>query len=475
MINVSKKILALIMSMLMVFSCMAVSASATGEEGTETTAVVIQIPAPVCTLDKELKTITVTKPANVHYDVNDTYYEVAISIEPSEGVVKGFDENGNYLYSQLTLGTDYVITATLVDETNTVTGTASTTVELLESQDAPAAPVPVAITSGSITVTAAAGCQYILRAVDGTVVFDWTDSTGKDAIMYEGLTEKTQYVVAAKKKATETHYESAESSITVTTKAAGKGKAAAPVLEDKTNASITVVAENGVEYSLDGKTWQASNEFTGLKADTQYEIYARYTFDSKVEDPSEASDALVVKTNAAANYEAKKASIKFGANVGDYSDSEVTFTASGDGPADMNNVVYGDTRIIPVSYTVVFGSTEIKASTVWDTAKVTQTGSFSAAEYAEKVVTVKVTFASEEYKGKDADGNAVWKTSETFTESYDVTMSRANTTENKAKGILEVILNFLLNTIPAFFAEALKSDVWARLLEALGELGKVMG
>jgi hypothetical protein len=38
-----------------------------------------------------------------------------------------------------------------------------------------------------------------------------------------------------------------------------------------------------------------------------------------------------------------------------------------------------------------------------------------------------------------------------------------------------MIFNYLFNTIPAFFAEALKSDVWGKLFSALGEIGKVMG
>ena len=51
MIKMTKKILALVMSMLMIFSCMAVSASAEGE--TETTPVSITISAPKCEFDQE--------------------------------------------------------------------------------------------------------------------------------------------------------------------------------------------------------------------------------------------------------------------------------------------------------------------------------------------------------------------------------------------------------------------------------------
>lgn len=471
----TKKILALIMSMLMIFSCMAVSASATGTE-TEATTETIQIAAPECTLDKELKTITVKKPSNVNH--NNVMYAVEITLAPSEGVVASFDAEGNYLYSQLTLGTDYVITAALVDDVDdgvTVAGTASTTVKLLQAQDAPATPVPSAITSTSITVVAAAGCQYALKDADGNLVFDWTDSAGEAAILFDGLDAETSYTVSAKKKATETHYESAESTITVTTKMAGKAGTPTLALEDKTNTSITVKADGDVEFKINDGAWQASGEFKGLKADTQYNIYGRYTYDAAKQDPSAVSEALIVKTNAVANFEADEKKITFDGEDGEYANAEISFTVTGDGPADMNKVVYGDTRLVPVSYKVVFGSEEIKGVTTWDTQKVTNSGSFTAEAYAEKVVAVKVTFELQEYKGKNADGTANWVTSKTMDKSFDVEVGRVDSPMTKVIEFFEGLLNFLLNTVPAFLAEALQSDVWARLFAALGDLGEAMG
>ena len=48
-----------------------------------------------------------------------------------------------------------------------------------------------------------------------------------------------------------------------------------PVVENKTNSSVTLVKTEGFEYSKDGKTWQASNEFTSLAPDTTYTFYQR--------------------------------------------------------------------------------------------------------------------------------------------------------------------------------------------------------
>ncbi len=49
----------------------------------------------------------------------------------------------------------------------------------------------------------------------------------------------------------------------------------APVVDSKTSTSVTLKAVTGCQYSKDGKTWQDSNVFSGLKADTEYTFYAK--------------------------------------------------------------------------------------------------------------------------------------------------------------------------------------------------------
>ena len=48
-----------------------------------------------------------------------------------------------------------------------------------------------------------------------------------------------------------------------------------PVIEMKTNSSVTLVRTEGFEYSKDGISWQTSNTFTGLLANTTYTFYQR--------------------------------------------------------------------------------------------------------------------------------------------------------------------------------------------------------
>ena len=95
--------------------------------------------------------------------------------------------------------------------------------------------------------------------------------------------------------------------------------------------------------------------------------------------------------------------------------------------------------------------------------------------YAEKNVTVKVVFELQEYKGTNADGSANWVSVKPIEGSYTVKVGRVDNAMTKVTEFFEGILNFLLNTVPAFLAEALKSDVWGRMFELLGSIGGKLG
>ncbi len=565
MIKFSKKMLALIMSMLMIFSCMAVSASATGTE-TEPVTENIQIPSPQCEFDQETMTISVKMPSFVEYE--ELNYYTKVTVTPDETITVTDNGDGTWTIKDVELETEYTVTAEItddIDDGKTVTGTAAVKVTptitvpsikkncafdetdrtitvskpeniiiggtscyvgvelqpeassktfgdgstlffnldyatkytvkayvapsadsktyysednfevtVKNKQDTPAAPIPTTITSTSITIDAAAGCDYTITKPDGTK--ETKKSEGNATIVFDKLTPETDYTITAQKPANDNYYASAEAKITVTTKRTGKAGTPTLVLVDKTNTSITVFAGNGVEYKLNNGSWQISGEFKNLKANTQYNIYARYVFDSSKEDPSEVSKAFIVKTNAVANFEANEKKISFSGENGAYANSDITFTVKGDGPADMNKVVYGDTRIVPVLYSVSFGETTIKETTAFSNlGKVTNSGSFTAPNHPEKTVNVKVIFALEEYKGKNADGTANWVRIKSFDKDFNLYVGRVDSPATRVLEFFEGILNFLLNTIPAFIAEAMQSDVWGKLFEALGKLGGAMG
>lgn len=472
--NVSKKFLALLMAMLMAFSCMAVSASAAGTEGgTSTETIIAPVTAPTLVSDDAKLTITVSNYTKKQQAlVNGKSYDIKVEISPADGVITSYDINDNYLFSNLQFGKTYTVTAKIVDDSTDgllVTGSASSTAKFLYKQDAPAAPVPVEVTSKSIKISTVVGQLYKITAEDGSSIgYDWAKANS-GAILYENLNADTKYVISVKKAATSTHYESAETKITVKTKLVGKTGVPSIYLVDKNDSSITVNELTNVEYSLNGTTWQKSNIFSGLKSNTEYTVYARYTFDVNKEDPSKVTEALVIKTNARANYVAKEKNITFSADKDQYANSEIKFTVKGDGPSNMAEAIYGDTRLVPVSYKVVFGNTDIKGSTAFEGNKLVQNGSFTAPDYAEKVVTVKVTYAHEEFKGTD------WQLIELVEKKNDIKLGKVNNAGTQALGFFEAIGNFLFNAVPAFLAQALRSDVWARLLEVIGNIGKVIG
>ncbi len=478
--NVSKKILALLLAMLMAFSALAVSASADGEpatppEGTEGEATTVldltnKLPALQLKLDAENKVITTNYQADSTVENEGETYELEVAINPDADVFVSFDKDGNYLFSQLEYGKTYTVTVSVVDpdteDKTEIKGSVSASVTLKNKQSAPTAVVPFEITSKSIKITVVKDYLYMLADAEGNVIYDWEAAKASGAFEYDKLEENTTYVISVKIPENATHYESDAVSISAMTKLSGKTGTPEFGLADKTENSITLTKLDGVEYSLDKSKWQKSNVFTGLTKDTQYTIYARFAFDAAKEDPSAISEALVVKTNAKANYEANKKKIAFSAENGQYANGNITFSVTGDGPANMSEAIYGDTRIVPVAYTVVFGSETIKETTAMSGSKLSESGSFTAPDYAEKVVTVKVTFINEEYKGNS------WVAVSEFTESYEITIGRPGDTGTKILEFFEGILNFLLNTVPAFFTEALKSDVWGRLFEVIGNIGK---
>lgn len=437
-----------------------------GEASTKVTPV-ITIPGTkdICTFDKENKKITVKKIDGIV--IGGTSYFVGVELQPSASSETLGD--GSTMFYNLEYGKKYTVKAYLVlaAGSDKIYSTENFEVTVDKLQTKPVTPVPTAITSKSITISAEKGVEYTISGDEKV----YTVADKQTTIKFDGLTKDTSYTITAQKPASEGYYASEKVSITVKTKKAATDVVPKLTLDDKSNTYIKVTADvKNVEFKLDNGAWQSSGEFKNLKANTQYNIYARVKAAADQEE-SPVSEALIVKTNAVANYEASDKKIAFKCEDGQYANTKISFTVSGDGPANINNAVFGDTRIVPVLYIVTYGE-ETLASGTFKAGKVSETGSFTPAEaYAEKSVTVTIMFETQKFKGTD------WVTLEgkNIDKEYTVKIGKVDGAMTKITEFFEMIANFLFNTVPAFLAEAMKSDIWGRMLKILGQLGGALG
>ncbi|MGN0547712.1 MAG: hypothetical protein ACI4I3_10300 [Acutalibacteraceae bacterium] len=440
--SATKKALSLLLALLMLCSGLAISVSAATEEDNS-------VPAkPVFTLDVENKSVTVQKPVD---DAN-------ITIEPTAPSMTA--DSGNILFYNLKEDTLYTLTAALIVDEKPVTS--SVTFKLLKKGIVPAAPVPTAVKSTSITVNKVEGCEYKLTSAEGEVLVDWSD-----VVEFKGLIPETAYTVAVRTKAvTDVSYASEEVTTTVTTKMTPPaGKPDAPVLINKTNTEIVVQAVEGVEFSINkGATWDASGSFTKLTPDTSYSIIARKVLLAN-QEPGEVSDALNVKTNTRASYQADVSRCTFIAPTGKvYANETQTFTVNGDTYGVGTNAEFGDTRLVPQSFTAG-DKTDADFS---GSGVIGLKGTFTPGkDNAEKTMNVKVTYRLERFVG----GNQ-WETVKTVEKTYQVKVGPVNDTLNKIKEGFEKVINFLLNDVPSLISKIIGSEIWGKLGKAIeGLLG----
>ena len=426
----SKRIIAMLMAMLMLFSGMAVTASAEAPEFDK-----ITLNANNCYVDIEKIEIVVD---NAKVSVGETEYDVVFSATQKDDSTKTLrrlvdTETNQTVFTGPTTGKTYTIQGYItIDETDYVASNAFD-VEVLQSQAAPASPVPLKKTSTSITIKAVANCEYKIN--DG----EWVNTA-----VFENLEPETSYTVYARYKYVAGKYYASEASeVTLSTLKASKGTAATPVLKDKTNNSITVVAEEGAEYSIDkGATWNKTGIFTNLKANSRYEIIARYTYDANVEDASPVSAALAVVTNSKANSIATKADCKFEVTTEGnlYAKRSFSFKVTGAAPKDYGSVQFGDTRLIPVTYTVRMNGAALEKDVALtaDSKVNVKTGIVTPTEKGK--VEIEVTYRTEEYNGTD------WvNTNEDKVASYEV---EVGTEYNAVREFFVKLANFFLNTLP---------------------------
>lgn len=447
--SVTKRMLAFLLATLMMLSGMAVSASAANE--TEPTS----IAAPTLTKNDADKTISVELPV-----VNG--YDVKILIEPSASYVDL--NNGSWLYVNLTPGQKYTFKAYIVKADSTLLYSPEATETIKDKHPTPNAPVASKVTSTTITAVKVTGCEYkLVKSSDQSLVKDWSD-----AVLFEGLVADTAYILSIRKAADSTKYASDPRSITVKTIKAGDAKAVkAPVLVDKTDKTVTVKCadedkDKSIEFSIDkGKTWQHSGEFKNLTPDTIYGVIARRTYDPAIQDPNPSSEILEFKTNTKARFEASLNKCTFTLAEGKvYANELIGVTVTGDAPADLYRVEYGDTKLVP--YSVLIGGREFFLEDGKGEILPGETN-------ANKTAQASVVFVKYRYIG----GNA-WEKVGEVTSKQEIEVGPEKTIFTVIGEFFVTVANFLLNTIPEYILGT--GEYWEKgLAFFFGMFGEIGG
>lgn len=402
------------------------------------------------TVDHNIKNIVCAPDVYTYGEVD---YTVKYEIDPTTNVDTSSLADGSMKFGNLTSGLTYKITASITISGVTFTS-APHDVTLKTAQNAPTTPVPVQVTDTSIEIQKIDNEAVYAIALKGAVEEDFV--YGPET-KFENLTANTTYVIKAMYNETATSIASPASYIELVTKSGSKGTAPAPALADKSNTTIKVVAGAGAaytcEFSIDGgATWDSDGLFTGLESNKKYEIVARYVYDAAKEAPSVVSAPVSIFTNTRENYEATLDKCTFTLPADEINAKE-SFTVKADGDMYDETAQYGDTRL--VVYSISYGET-----VVYNTSIGTGLSATFDAPASSQDITVVVKYRVQKCVQVNEDGTSYW-TWATDLNGNVIEKETRNTVHiaeeyNAIKAFFVGILNFLLDTLPAFIMSFFK-------------------
>ena len=264
----------------------------------------VQAPAAPIVVMRSDTTVSLQWYAGYEYSMDGIHWQ-------NEG---NADWAGHYRFVGLSPNTEYSFYQRVAETDTTYASAISEPLVIRtwkSSVVAPPQPTVVEILPDGIVLEANEKYQYKLEPYYGYDEY-WEQSTGsiwgtaeeptvetegwQDSNVFTGLKPNTAYRCYQRYKGTDTAYASFKSNpIHVTTVKYSQPAPESPVAESCTDTAIVLIATAGMEFSMDGISWQDSNLFEGLQPYTVYTFYARWKETESVY-ASPASAAAQIRT-----------------------------------------------------------------------------------------------------------------------------------------------------------------------------------
>ncbi len=194
----------------------------------------------------------------------------------------------------------YLIKADVAATEEYVASSAQFTVTI--SKAGRAIPSPAAITVTNSSVSLATVIPTVFESED-TVYYGYSSTNDASTInnwslnpVFDGLNANTEYYFFAKVSCSNNYEDAISVATSVKTSKNSVNAPEAPVLESKTDTSVTLVSADGYEYRCNDGEWQSKNTFEGLKPNQSYSFTQRIA-ETENSYASAPSAALVVTTD----------------------------------------------------------------------------------------------------------------------------------------------------------------------------------
>lgn len=449
--NIGKRSLSAVLALLMICSCF-----------------VIGVYAAECPVNVA-ETVTYAYPetggATATFAKPDGYTIEFKSISPTDATGPMKLEDGTTMY-MIKAGTQYTVTADItVDSVKYENETIIIKAKL--KRDKPAS-ITATATKDSIIVNKINGNDISkvkdveLRLLDenDTVVsgYDWKEGQSE----FKKLKSGTKYTINARFKETDTYAPTEAAFLTKTTLKAYSGSVPAVAFTSVSKNSITFKKVNNAVYSLDGgKTWQTSNVFSNLKADTVYQATQKIVDPNGAVEDSKTAAVVAIRTNETDTFnatvaDAKVDGIKSGGTVS--TTSAYTFKIY-EVKRTTGKAQWGDTKLIP--YAVKTTNVKSKNSTGGKIYKEKDkngkensywTGEIQPSETGS--TNVVITYVKYEYQGKDSSGKKeVWKVVKNDKGEIVTFDKTINVNASSTPLSLLNFLNVFTNTLPRLLTQ----------------------